>query len=153
MRILYVNIIMGIQNKSAKENFSRLRQSLLQLIDEMKGLIQPFFSDRPVIKGTVYELKRKCGKPGCKCAQGQLHARMVVSASEKGKTKLRAIPRGFLVETQQRVRRYQQLRQSRARIVEIQRQVLEIMDKMEAMRREQLPAAARSYDGSGDLRE
>lgn len=76
---------------------------------------------------------------------------MVVSASEKGKTQLRAIPQGFLVETQQRVRRYQQLRQARARIVEIQRQMLQIMDKMEAMRREQLPEATRSCDGSGDL--
>lgn len=142
---------MGIQTKSAKEKFSRLRQSLGHLLDEMKGLIQPFFSDQPVIKGTVYELKRKCGKPGCKCTRGQLHARMVVSASEKGKTQLRAIPRGFLVETQQRVRRYQQLRQARARIVEIQRQMLEIMDKMEAMRREQLPATTRSCHGSGDL--
>jgi hypothetical protein len=59
---------MGIKNKAAREKFSRLRQLLLQLANEKKGLIEPFFSDRPVVKGTVYELKRKCGKPGCKCA-------------------------------------------------------------------------------------
>jgi hypothetical protein len=144
---------MGIQNNVAKENFSRLRHSLLQLIDEMKRLIDPFFSDQPVLKGTVYELKRKCGKPGCKCAQGQLHTRMVVSASEKGKTQLKAVPRGFLVETQQKVRRYQQLRRARARMVAIHRQMLKIMDAMEAMRRQQLPSSSRGHDGSGDLRK
>lgn len=144
---------MGIQSKSAKEKFSRLRHCLVQLLDEMRGLIEPFFSDRPVIKGTVYELKRKCGKPGCKCAQGELHARMVVSASEGGKTRLRAIPRGFLVDTQQRVRRYQELRRARARVVEIHRQMLKLMDEMEGMRREELSSSGKERDGSGDLRK
>jgi len=145
-------ILMGIQNKAVRENLSRLRHTLLQLVEEMKGLIEPFFSDRPVLKGTVYELKRKCGKPGCKCARGELHARMVVSASEGGKTRLRAIPRGFLVDTQQRVRRYRELRRARARVVEIHRQMLKVMDEMEAMRREELPSPGKDRNGSGDLR-
>ena len=115
--------------------------------------MEPFFSDRAVIKGTVYELKRKCGKPGCKCAQGELHARMVVSASEGGKTRLRAIPRGFLVDTQQRVRRYQELRQARARVVEIHRQMLKVMDEMESVRREEISSSGKERDGSGDLRK
>jgi len=144
---------MGIQSKAARATFSRLRHSLVQLLDEMRGLIEPFFSDRPVIKGTVYELKRKCGKPGCKCAQGELHARMVVSASEGGKTRLRAIPRGFLVDTQHRVRRYQELRRARARVVEIHRKMLKVMDEMEAMRREELSSSGKDRDGSGDLRK
>lgn len=142
---------MGIQTKAAREKFSRLRQSLLLLIEEMKGLIEPFFSDRPVLKGTVYELKRKCGKPGCKCAQGALHARMVLSASESGKTRLRAVPRGFLVDTQQRVKRYQQLRRARARVVQIHRQMLKLMDAMEAMRRQDGSGVGKDSDGSGDL--
>ena len=132
---------MGIQTKSTREKFSRLRQSLLHLVNEMKQLLEPFFSDRPVIKGTVYELRRKCGKPGCKCAKGELHARMVVSASEKGRTRLRVILRGFLVEVQERVKRYQELRRVRTRLVAIHRQMLRVLDEMEAMRREELPAS------------
>ena len=132
---------MGIQTKSAREKFSRLRQSLVQLVNEMKRLVEPFFSDRPVIKGTVYELRRRCGKPGCKCAKGQLHARMVVSASEKGKTRLRVIPREFLVEVQYKVRRYQDLRRIRARLVAIHREMLKVLDEMEAMRREDLSSS------------
>jgi hypothetical protein len=134
---------MGIQSKAAREKFSRLRHSLLALVTELKGLIEPFFSDRPVVKGTVYELKRKCGKPGCKCAQGELHARMVVSASEKGKTQLKAIPRGFLVDVQQRVKRYQELRRVRARVVEIHREMLKLLDEMERMRREEAPSSGK----------
>ena len=97
-----------------------------------------------MIKGSVYELKTKCGKPGCKCAKGQLHHRMVLSASEKGKTKLRAIPRGFLVEIQIKVRRYQELRRARARLVEVQREMLRVIDEMEAIRREEIPASGKN---------
>ena len=140
---------MGIQIKSAREKFSRLRQSLVQIVNEMKRLVEPFFSDRPVIKGTVYELRRRCGKPGCKCAKGQLHARMVVSASEKGKTRLRVIPRGFLVEVQQKVRRYQDLRRIRVRLVAIHREMLKVLDEMEAMRREVLSSSDKKRSGKG----
>ncbi len=131
---------MGIQKKSERERFSRLRQTLLQLAGEIEGLVKPLFSDRPVMKGTVYELKRKCGKPGCKCARGELHTRMVLSASEGGKTRLQVIPHGSLGEVQEKVRRYQEFRRVRARLGEIYRKMLTVIDEMEAMRREELPS-------------
>ena len=130
---------MGIKTTADKKKFSQLRQSLAALANEIRQIVEPFFSDKPVIKGSVYELKTKCGKPGCKCAKGELHPRMVLSASEKGKTKLRAIPRGFLVEVKTKVRCYQELRGARARLVEMHKKMLKVMDKMEAMRREQMP--------------
>jgi len=129
---------MGIQSKVDRQKFSQLRQSLRRLVNEVGQLVRPFFSDKPVIRGSVYELKRKCGKPGCKCAQGKLHSCMVVSASEKGKTRLNVIPQGFLVEIQGKVRRYQELRRSRARLVEVQRKMIQLIDEMEAMRREEI---------------
>ena len=132
---------MGIQTTADKQKFSQLRHSLRRLSDELRQLINSSFSDKPVIKGSVYELKRKCGKPGCKCAQGQLHSRMVVSASEKGKTILRVIPHGFLVEVQAKVRRYQELRRARARLVEVHRKMIQVIDEMEAIRRQEVPVS------------
>jgi hypothetical protein len=134
---------MNIQNKKEREKFSQLRQTLVRLAGEIRGLIEPCFSDKPVIKGTVYELKRRCGKPGCKCARGELHARMVVSASEEGKTRLQVIPRGYLVEVQEKVGRYQELRRMRTRLGAIYQKMLEVMDAMEAARREELSAVGR----------
>src|SRR4030043_660462 len=138
---------MGIQNKKDRKKFSQLRQSLLRLAGEIKGLVEPLFSDRPVIKGTVYELKRRCGKMGCKCARGELHGRMVVSASEGGKTRLGVIPHGFLVEVQAKVSRYQELRRVRARLGEIYRKMVRVMDQMEAMRREELSSSGQKGSG------
>lgn len=132
---------MGIKTATDKRKFSQHRQSLAGLSNQIRQIVEPFFSDKPVIKGSAYELKTKCGKPGCKCAKGQLHSRMVLSASEKGKTRLRAIPHGFLVEVQNKVRCYQELRRARARLVEVHKEILKVMDQMEAMRREEMPAS------------
>jgi len=130
---------MGIQTSAERRRFSRLRQSLRRLTGQLSQLIAPFYLSSPVIKGSVYELKRKCGKPGCKCARGELHSRMVVSASEKGRTKLRVIPTGSLADVQAKVRRYQDLRRARVQIVEAHKRMLQLLDQMEAMRREQTP--------------
>ena len=132
---------MGIQTSADKRRFSQLRKSLAGLSNQVRQVAEPFLSDKPVVKGSAYELKTKCGKPGCRCAKGQLHSRMVLSASQKGKTRLRAIPHGFLVEVQIKVRRYQELRRARARLVEVYKEMLKVMDQIEAMRREQMPAA------------
>jgi len=131
---------MGIQKRTEKQKFSRLRQSLTHLSYEIREIIGPFFSDKPVIKGSVYELKRKCGKAGCKCTKGQLHRTMVLSSSEKGRTRLRVIPHGFLLEVKTRVQRYQKLRHSRQRLGEVHRTMLQVMDEMEEMRREEMPS-------------
>ena len=129
---------MSIQNKKQRERFGRLRQSLGRLAQEVNQLIKPFFSDQGVVKGSVYELKRNCGKPGCQCTKGRLHRRMVVSASEKGHTKLTVIPRGFLVEVQRKVERYRRLRRARSRLIEVHKKMLNVMDEMEVMRREEM---------------
>ena len=131
---------MGIKTPADRRRFSQLRKSLTGLSSQIRQAVEPFFSDKPVVKGSAYELKTKCGKPGCKCAKGQLHVRMVLSASEKGKTKLRAIPHGFLVEVQTKARRYQELRRARARLVEAHKEMLKVMDQIEVMRREEMSA-------------
>jgi hypothetical protein len=131
-------MIMSIQNRDQREKFSRQRQSLGHLSYQIRDLIRPFFSDKPVIKGSVYELKRKCGKPGCKCAEGQLHSSMVLSSSEKGRTRLRIIPLGSLLEVKRKVQRYQALRRSRSQLVQSFREMLQVLDEMEEIRREEM---------------
>jgi hypothetical protein len=74
---------------------------------------------------------------------------MVVSASESGKTRLQVIPHGFLVEVQIKVRRYQELRRARSRLVEIHRKMLKLLDEMEGIRREELSGLGKKRCGGG----
>ena len=131
-------IIMSKQNRKERRNFSRLRQSLVRLSVEIPELVQSLLSDKPMIKGSVYELKRKCGKSGCKCTKGALHSCMVLSASEKGRTRLKVIPDGLLAEVQIKVKRYKKLRHTRARLGEVHKKMLTIIDQMETIRRQEM---------------
>jgi hypothetical protein len=45
---------------------------------------------------------------------------------------------------QGKVRRYQELGQARARLVEVHKKMLQVMDEMEAMRREELPPSGKN---------
>ena len=129
---------MHIQDTTQRRRFSRLRQTLRQLAGELPQLVKPVLEDQPVIKGSVYEIKRRCGKPGCRCARGELHKSMVLSASEQGRTKLRAIPRGRVTAVRQKVAAYQRIRRVRARLVKTHQRMIEIIDQIEELRREEL---------------
>lgn len=129
---------MHIQDTTQRRRFSRLRQTLRQLAGELPQLVKPVLEDQPVIKGSVYEIKRRCGKPGCRCARGELHKSMVLSASEQGRTKLRAIPRGRVTAVRQKVAAYQRIRRVRARLVKTHQKMIEIIDQIEELRREEL---------------
>jgi hypothetical protein len=135
---LYANMEMGIQKRAQREKLSQLRQSLGNLSNQIRDLIRPFFSDKPVIRGSVYELKRKCGKPGCRCMEGQLHSSMVLSSSERGRTRLRIISLGSLLEVKRKVQRYQALRRSRSQLVQTFKEMLQVLDEMEESRREEV---------------
>jgi len=51
---------------------------------------------------------------------------------------LRVIPRGLLVEVKSKVQRYQKLRRCRRELGDVHQRMLEVIDKMEAMRREEM---------------
>lgn len=63
---------------------------------------------------------------------------MVISSSEKGKTRLQVIPHGLLVEVKSKVERYKKLRRSRRELGQVHQNMLEVIDEMEAMRREEI---------------
>lgn len=39
-----------------------------------------------IVRGSLITLKRKCGKPTCSCADGEMHITPALSYSVKGKT-------------------------------------------------------------------
>ena len=86
-------------------------------------------------QGSVYPLRRKCGKPSCRCAAGRLHTSRVLSRSEEGRTRLLLVPKGTLAEWQILTKRYQRFRKARARLVKLHRQMLAAIDQIDVVRR------------------
>jgi hypothetical protein len=120
----------------ALDRLSRLRQSLARLRDEATSLLEVFLGRTPLARGTVYELRRTCGKPSCCCATaGQRHAVTVLSVSEEGRTRLRAIPQGQIAGLRALTARYQRFRRARARLVKVYRTMVAVIDQLDAARR------------------
>jgi hypothetical protein len=119
---------------SDRDRLSRMRQSLHELAKEIDQLIPVFAERHPFVKGTVYEQRRKCGKPNCHCVTGEPHTSMMLSRSEDGRTKLSPIPRGQLKDLQLLTERYQRFRRGRARLGQIYRKMLSLIDQMERAR-------------------
>jgi len=116
---------------------SRLRQTLRNLIREMEVSLEVAFNRSPLVKGNVYELARKCGKPNCICTRGQLHRSMVLTWSEGGKSRLFSIPPERVGELKEKSEEYLRVRRARARVTEICREILVVLDQMEKLRREE----------------
>jgi hypothetical protein len=48
-----------------------------------------------LLRGSLLERGRVCGKAGCKCARGELHQSLYLVVSEKGRTRQLFIPRDW----------------------------------------------------------
>ena len=112
---------------------SRLRLALKSRLAEHQRQLRQLLPVRQLVKGSVYELKTRCGKPSCHCASedGPLHSSTVLSWSEHGKTRLRTLPPGERARYQQLTEDYRRFRQARAALVKLQRRMLATIDQLE----------------------
>ncbi len=120
-----------------RNRLSQARQSLLRLAEETMELVQTFMDSPPMIKGTIYEQRRKCGKPNCTCTTGEPHCSMILSRSEGGHTRLVKIPEGRLKEWKILTERYQRFRRARARLGQIYKKMISLIDELEKARRQE----------------
>lgn len=121
-----------------RQNLSQLRLKLLKLYRSDPDDLAPFLSNRTLTKGTVYTLRRKCSNPSCRCARGELHENIVLTASIGGKTRLWTIPEDQIEEIRQQAERYRQFRRARRYLVKEwgkrQAAMLRLIDAIEKIR-------------------
>ena len=118
---------------TATERASRLRQMLRALLADYQQRLEDLLPLRQLLKGSVYELKTRCGKPSCHCASpaGPLHAATALSWSERGKTRLRSLSAGDTTHLRQLAANHRRFRQDRAALVKLHRQILLGIDRLE----------------------
>ena len=133
---LYAIYINSMQKKADLEKLSRLRGAVRDALKELETTLEVAFERSALVKGNVYELARKCGKPSCACADGQLHHSMVLSWSHQGKTRLMTIPPEKLDRVRANSEQYLRYRRARARVTEIHQRILKFFDQIEKLRRE-----------------
>lgn len=125
-----------MQIKRERQELSRLRSTLRDRLVDLRRILRVVFGRSALVKGNVYELARKCGKPNCICTRGELDRSMVLTWSEEGKSRLLSLPSERVAEVKKKSEEYLRFRRARARVTEIHREILAVMDRIEKLRRE-----------------
>ncbi len=113
---------------------SQLRKQIQQCQREVGDLLRMLKQRRPLVRGNVYNLRRKCGKAGCRCQDGHLHESWVLSVPEKGRKRMRAVPKGKRAQWQPMTERYRRFRRARARLVKLFAESIKWVDELERER-------------------
>lgn len=64
-----------------------------------------------LLRGSVITLRRKCGKPNCRCADGEPHETPALSYSEGGRTKTVTLRADEVAAVEAALARYEAARQ------------------------------------------
>ena len=59
-----------------------------------------------LLRGSLITLRRRCGKPSCRCACGQPHCSPALSLSTQGKTSILTLTPGLVPEVRAALQRY-----------------------------------------------
>lgn len=116
------------------QKLSQLRSKLQRTQQEIEQLLSDFQGRLPLLPASLYTLQRRCGKESCRCARGQLHATTVLSYRGGEKPQTITPSAAYLEDLKQITDEYRRVRQARARLVRLQRQLLAIVDQMQELR-------------------
>jgi hypothetical protein len=105
---------------SSSDPTPTLRQRREALVKQL-GRLEPF-----ILRGSLIERFKRCGKPGCKCAQGPGHGpKYYLSVSQPGaRPEMDYVPVEYSQQVSQYLHNFQQVRQLLEQICNLNRELL-----------------------------
>lgn len=113
---------------------SSLRTQVRDLQQQLSARLESFLGREPLLPGSLYTLRRRCGKPTCHCARGELHASTVLSYRGQGRPRNITLPPEQLGEVRKLTEDYRTFRKARTQLLRLVRQLLDLLDRIEAAR-------------------
>lgn len=131
------------------ESASRFRQQLWRLYRALARSLRALQRDAPMVQGSLYLLRRKCGNPTCRCARGELHPTWVLTRSEAGTHRLYAVPVDQRGRLRPLTREYRRWQRSRAVLVKEFARLLALIDQLAEQRLQRWPPPKPHDHGPG----
>jgi uncharacterized protein DUF6788 len=135
------------------QQLSSLRSQLLQAQHRLPQLLEACLAREPLLPGSLYTLRRKCGKPNCHCGRGELHESTILSYRGQGRPRNISPAPEQLGSLRTMTQDYRRCRQARAQLVRWQRQLLTLVDALEAARVQQGEAQFRKLRVSTPMKK
>ena len=127
-------VILHVRTMSMPSQVSRIRQRIAQLAGERRDAERVLLQSPPLLKGSFIEVRRTCGHAGCKCARGEKHVCRQLSASVEGRARTWNVPQRYAAKVQRLTENYRRFRGARAVWVRANRQIVELINELEAAR-------------------
>jgi hypothetical protein len=86
-------------------------------------------SGRRFLRGTLAPRLRRCGKPNCRCARGELHLSLYLVQSHGGKPRQVFVPKEWEERIRRSVQGYQEIQQLLEELSEVEWQ--QLLDRKE----------------------
>jgi uncharacterized protein YjiS (DUF1127 family) len=116
-----------------------LRQRLWRQYRALGRRLRTMTSQGPLTPGSFYLLRRKCGKPSCRCTRGHLHAVWVLTRSEAGQHKLYPVPSDQRAQVRQLAAAWRRYQRARARLIQQITVLLALADQLAESQRVDWP--------------
>ena len=115
-----------------KQDHSTLRKELRRIEQARWDHVALILAMRlPLRRGSLVTVNRRCGKPGCHCADGDGHPAKYLSQKAQGKTRMIYVSKAVEVRVAEETERYRLLRRARARLAALSQRSLEMIDQIE----------------------
>ena len=115
-------------------DLSKLRQQLWRAYATLVVTLRRLQRAQPMVRGSFYLLRRKCGKLNCRCTTGQLHASYVLTRSEAGQDRLYPVPKEQRAEVRKHAAEYRRYQRARAVLVKRHLHLLALVDQIAEQR-------------------
>jgi hypothetical protein len=117
-----------------KTDASRLKQLIREAEESRSDHVQGILQEQgPLRSGSLVTIRRKCGKPNCRCACGEGHRTTYLSTKQGGKTRMIYVSADSLESLTREAHGYRRFRKHRASLVKLAQQSLRLIDRLQVM--------------------
>ena len=107
------------------------RKRVQSLRAQHASLLARLLDTSAMVKGTFRQVYQRCGKPTCRCVDGQGHLSIRISWTEDAKSRTKAIPSADVAWIKSMTSNYKRFRKTRQRIRELNDELNRLLDELE----------------------
>ena len=119
---------------NTKDRASALRLEICRRQERLGALLIQLKGASPMIRGSVYARRRRCGKPRCRCVRGHPHRDRVLAIRCAGRMSVRGLDPTADAAVEQAVAAWHGFRRQRGELVAACRGLLLAVDRLADLR-------------------
>ena len=112
------------------ERMKVLRHQMQRDLERARTALTTMTRPEEMVAGSVFERRRRCGKRGCRCEQGELHGGEVLSVRAAGQSVWKSMSASSSEMTVTLVENYRRFRKARSEMIKTFRRLIEAIDEL-----------------------